>query len=311
MASTALTIVTVLGALILSLVYTVFAGFKTLIPRRFRRYDITGKVALITGGGSGIGRLITLRLAQKGAKVITWDVNTEGNTETVRLVQASGCECQAYTVDLCDRNAIYRAAAEMDKQGLKVDILINNAGIVTGRNFLESPDSHVERTFAVNVLSHFWTAKAFLPAMLANNSGHVVTIASMAGKVGVNKLIDYCSSKFAAVGFDESLRAELMVSNHDGVFTTLVCPYYINTGMFDGVRSKLIPILEPEFVADEIVDGILLRSKEVVLPFYSNIFVLLKLLLTHEAQKLLFYKSGCERALDDFMPTPPKPVARV
>ncbi|KAF2367037.1 Short-chain dehydrogenase/reductase SDR [Trinorchestia longiramus] len=211
MASMALTVMTVLGALVVSIIYTVFAALKTLVPRRYRRHDITGKVALVTGGGSGIGRLVCMRLAKKGAKVVTWDVNETGNAETVRLVKEAGYECQASTVDLCDRHAIYKAAEQLSKQGTKVDILVNNAGIVTGRNFLESPDEHVERTFAVNVLSHFWTAKAFLPAMLDSNSGHVVTVASVAGKIGVNKLIDYCSSKFAAVGFDESLRAELMV----------------------------------------------------------------------------------------------------
>lgn len=87
-------------------------------------------------------------------------------------------------------------------------------------------------------LSYLQTVKAFLPAMLARNHGHVVTIASVAGLFGVNGLVDYCASKFAAVGFDESLRAELWVSKKTGVHTTVVCPYYINTGMFDGVKTK-------------------------------------------------------------------------
>ncbi|XP_047740927.1 short-chain dehydrogenase/reductase family 16C member 6-like [Hyalella azteca] len=178
------TLVTVTAALFVSLLITAYAALKTLVPRRYRRHDITGKVVLVTGGGSGIGRLLCIKLAHRGARIVSWDVNVAGNEETERLVKAGGHECQARTVDLCDRSAIYRAADELQKQGIKVDILINNAGIVTGRNFLESPDELVERTFAVNVLSHFWTSKAFLPAMLASNSGHVVTIASMAGKVG-------------------------------------------------------------------------------------------------------------------------------
>uniref|UniRef100_A0A6A7FZ56 Short-chain dehydrogenase/reductase 3 n=2 Tax=Hirondellea gigas TaxID=1518452 RepID=A0A6A7FZ56_9CRUS len=304
---TAWLLLTVTVALLFSIIYTIFAAFKCLVPRKFRRHDITGKVVLITGGGSGIGRLVIQRLAAKGAKVVTWDVNEAGNAETVRLLQEAGYECYADTVDICNKEAVYKSARSLTDRGLQVDILINNAGIVTGRNFLESPDEYVVRTFQVNVISHFWTAKAFLPAMLKSNSGHIVTIASMAGKVGVNKLIDYCASKFATVGFDESLRAELMVNKKDGVFTTLVCPYYINTGMFDGVRSKLIPILEPEFVADEIVDGILLRSKEVVLPWYSNVFVWLKLLLHYDAQKFMLCKvTGVSKCLDGFVGrTPP------
>ena len=80
--------------------------------------------------------------------------------------------------------------------------------------------------------------KAFLPAMVARNSGHIVSIASSAGLFGVTGLADYCASKFAAVGFDESLRFELEAMGKTGVHTTVVCPYYINTGMFDGVRTR-------------------------------------------------------------------------
>jgi all-trans-retinol dehydrogenase (NAD+) len=89
-----------------------------------------------------------------------------------------------------------------------------------------------------NVVSLLQTVKAFLPYMLGKNSGHIVSIASSAGLFGVTGLADYCASKFAAVGFDESLRMELSALGKDGVHTTVVCPYFINTGMFDGVTSK-------------------------------------------------------------------------
>ena len=88
------------------------------------------------------------------------------------------------------------------------------------------------------MLNCLQTVKSFLPSMLARNHGHIVTIASAAGLFGVNGLVDYCASKYAAVGFDESLRAELWVQKKTGVHTTVVCPFYINTGMFDGVSSR-------------------------------------------------------------------------
>jgi len=290
------TLVGLVGAIVITLVNLVME----LRPRKYKRHSIQGQVALVTGGGSGIGRLLCVRLAQQGVHVVTWDVNEAGNKETCRQLEELGHKCTEATVDLCDKTAIYAAADRLKAAGFKVDILVNNAGIVTGRNFLESPDSLVERTFAVNVLSHFWTVKAFLPAMVESNRGHIVTVASMAGKIGVNKLIDYCSSKFAAVGFDESLRTELMVNENTGVFTTMVAPYYINTGMFEGVKSKLIPILEPEYVADEMLDAILMRQKELVLPCYSNVFVLLKLLLHLDGQKMLFYLTGTDECLENF-----------
>ena len=98
----------------------------------------------------------------------------------------------------------------------------------------------IERTFNVNVLAHFWTIKSFLPEMINNKKGHIVTVASLAGHSGTNKLVDYCSSKFANVGMDEALKAELFVQGYSSfIKTTVVCPYYISTGMFEGVASKV------------------------------------------------------------------------
>lgn len=118
-------------------------------------------------------------------------------------------------------------------------MLINNAGVVSGRALLDTPDELIERSFSVNTLAHFWTVKAFLPTMLENDHGHIVSIASMASHVGIPKLIDYCASKFAAFGFDEALRLELEVMGAEGVHTTAICPYFIQeTGMFDTVNSR-------------------------------------------------------------------------
>ena len=98
----------------------------------------------------------------------------------------------------------------------------------------------IERTFNVNVLAHFWTIKTFLPDMINQKKGHIVTVASLAGHAGTNKLVDYCASKSANIGMDEALKVELMVQGLDSfIKTTVVCPYYISTGMFAGVESKV------------------------------------------------------------------------
>lgn len=293
-------LIQVIGALFASFYYFLEDLVLSLIPRRFRRKDVEGDIVLVTGGGSGLGRLMCLKLAARGAKIVTWDVNAGGNEETVKEVRANGGECHAYTVDLCNRNAIYAAAVKVKEEVGKVDILINNAGIVTGKNFLESADELVLRTFDVNVMSHFWTVKAFLPAMMASNKGHIVTIASLAGLAGVNKLVDYCASKFAAVGFDESLKLELLVGGYTGVKTTIICPYYINTGMFDGVKSKLIPILKPEYVASEAVDGILLNTPMVILPSMCRYLISLKLILPFKGGYLLYRACGGHMTMEDF-----------
>ncbi|KAG2458483.1 RDHE2 dehydrogenase, partial [Polypterus senegalus] len=150
-----------------------------------------------------------------------------------------------------------------------VTILINNAGIVTGKKFMDSPDDLVQKTLEVNTLAHFWTYKAFLPAMMASNHGHLVSIASSAGLIGVNGLADYCASKFAAVGFAESIGLEMLASGKDGIKTTIVCPYFITTGMFDGCQTKwprLLPILDSSYAAKKIVDAILKEQVYLVMP---------------------------------------------
>eukprot|EP00699_Malawimonas_sp_californiana_P002089 EC716622.1.p1 GENE.EC716622.1~~EC716622.1.p1 ORF type:complete len:211 (+),score=42.81 EC716622.1:3-635(+) len=152
--------------------------------------------------------------------------------------------------------------------GAKVDVLINNAGVVSGKNLLDISDRAINLTFGVNVISHFWTVRAFLPAMLQANSGHIVTIASIAGVTGINQMTDYCASKFAAIGFHDSLRAELAVAK-SAVRTTVVCPYFINTGMFDGCRTRLrwlLHILEPDYVARRIVHAVRTDEERVLTP---------------------------------------------
>lgn len=220
---------------------------------------------LITGGASGIGFLVAAGAIDKGATVILWDID-EAALE--RATQTLGSNAHGYVVDITDRHAVYAAADRVREEIGVVDVLINNAGIVTGKSFLELPDEMIEKTFQVNTISHFWTARAFLPDMLKRNRGHIVTIASAGGLVGVAKLADYCASKFAAVGFDDALRAEL-TKESPGVRTTVVMPFFINTGMFDGVKTRvpwLLPILDERDVAKKIIRGIERNTQRLFLP---------------------------------------------
>merc|ERR1719491_821021 len=106
-------------------------------------------------------------------------------------------------------------------------------------------------------MAHFWILKQFLPPMLEANDGYIVTIASAAGTCGLAKMTDYCASKYAAVGLGESLRLELKNRGKNGIKTTLVCPYYINTGKFEGVKvNPLLPILEEDYVCKSIITAI-------------------------------------------------------
>lgn len=241
------------------------------------RKDLNGELALVTGGGGGLGRLLALRLTKLGAKVIVWDINQEAIDETVKIVQSLGGFCKGYLVDISNKEQVYKSADLIREEVGDVSLLFNNAGVVSGRALLDTPDHLIERSFNVNIIAHFWTTKAFLPSMLERDHGHIVTIASLAGHVGISKLVDYCSSKFAAVGFDEALRIELECMGAHGVFTTVICPYFIQaTGMFDDVNSRWVPTLDSNDVADQIIDAVRKNDKYVIIPGYLRAMLAVK-----------------------------------
>lgn len=232
---------------------------------------------VITGAASGLGRRMALGAAQRGAMLSLWDVNAEGLDAVVAEVTSLGGRAQPVVCDVSDRRAVYAAAAA---DADPVDVLINNAGIVSGKSLLEIPDEQIERSLHINTHSLFWMTKAFLPAMIERNRGHIVTIASAAGLIGVPRLTDYCASKFAAVGFDESLRVELR-QRAPGVRTTVVCPYYIDTGMFEGVKTRfsfLLPILQETKVADRILNAVERDRPRLQMPALVHTIPLLRLL---------------------------------
>jgi all-trans-retinol dehydrogenase (NAD+) len=242
---------------------------------------IPGSTALVTGGASGIGRLVALRLASRGARVVVWDLDGERAAEVAEEIRrTTGRHAVGYACDVTVRAQVYERADQVRAEVGDVEILVNNAGIVSGARLLDIDDEKIERTFQVNTLALYWVTKAFLPAMISANRGHVVTVASAAGLVGVAKQTDYSASKHAAVGFDESLRVEL-AQQARGVVTTAVCPYYIDTGMFEGVKTRiplLLPILKQDDVADRIVRAIERDRRLLVMPPMVRLVPALRLL---------------------------------
>jgi all-trans-retinol dehydrogenase (NAD+) len=243
--------------------------------------EIAGRHIVITGAASGIGRLMALALAGLGGRISAWDINRERLDATVAELNALHREpARGIVCDVAKRGDVYRVAAETTAAAGAVDMLINNAGIVSGKRFLELPDEKIEATFAINTLSLFWLTKAFLPAMIERNRGHIVTIASASALIGVARLTDYSASKWAAMAFDESLRAELR-QIAPGVRTTVVCPFYIDTGMFHGVKSRfprLLPILKEADVAARVVRAIERDQARVMMPWIVYLVPAMRLL---------------------------------
>jgi len=258
-------------SVLLQVVYHIINSIlKNCLPNFASEKSIEGETVLITGAGSGLGRLLSEKLALRhGAKVVCVDVNAEANAETVNNINQQQGSAIGFACDLSNEKDVTALEESVKAAVGDVHILINNAGIVTGTEFLQSPNRMNRLTMAVNTESHFLTTKAFLPPMMKKNHGHIVTVASAAGLFGAHKLADYCASKFGAVGFAESLMAELYTLGKDGVKSTLVCPYFISTGMFDGVRTRfnwILPILTPDYVTDKMILAILQNQEVLMLP---------------------------------------------
>lgn len=238
-----------------------------------RGTPLAGARILITGGTRGIGRLMALEASRRGAEVVLWARNPELG-EQVRA--ELGGPASFHPVDVTDADAV-AAAAEASGP---VDIVVNNAGVVSGKGFLELTEADLRRTFEVNTLAQYRVTRAFLPAMLARDAGHIVNVSSAAGLVGTARMTDYAASKHASVGFTEALRAELR-GRRSGVKTLVVCPFFIDTGMFAGVRTRvpwLLPILKEADVATKVLDAIEGGSAQLVLPWSVRLLPLARVL---------------------------------
>lgn len=260
----------------------------TLIPKSLRYKDLDGETVLITGGGSGIGRQLALRFSRLGCRVVLWDVNEKGNGETEKLLKEHGGQCYSYVCDVTDREKVYAVARRVKDEVGPVTILVNNAGIVTGKRLLDLPDHLIEKTFRVNVISHFWTYKAFLPDMIAANHGHIVTISSLAGSSGMNYLSDYCASKSAASNLHESVYFELKDANATGIKMTLVAPFFVNTGLFEGADGGYFSLLTTEYVADNIISSVQCNQEVAIIPGYFTPILMLKALMPLPAYSVFF-----------------------
>jgi len=266
-----------------------------------KQKQIRGQIALVTGGGSGIGRLMALLLAKEGVTVVLWDINKEGADSVAGEINKSKGNAHAYQIDVTDREKVYKLVEQVKQEVGLIDILVNNAGVVAGEYFWDLRDDQIEKVMKVNALAPMWVAKAVLPDMMKRNIGHLVTISSAASSGGIPKLSDYCASKFAVFGWAESLRVELKMKGYTGIDTTIVCPFYIKTGMFEGVKNaNLFQILDPDYVASKVIQAIKSRQLELYLPsLVISSFVLRSLLPAHIRDWCLNVL-GLTKCMDEF-----------
>ena len=238
---------------------------------------LRGKRALVTGAASGIGKAIATRLGAEGAELLLVDVNESALPDVAAALERTGTRVRTYVVDLTDPSRIVGLREQVHRAGGPIDVLVNDAGVVFGGAFLDVPLERHFTTYRLNTEALVAMTHAFLPDLIAGADGHVVNMGSASGFIGLPFGATYASSKWAVIGFSESLALEMELQGHRHVHVTCVCPGYVATGLFDGARApRTTRMLTPEAVADMALHAVLANRPFAKAPWLVRVTPALK-----------------------------------
>lgn len=238
--------------------------------------NLHNKIIVITGASSGIGLTLALDVAKKGGTPVLLARSTDKlQRASAEILKVTGIAAPFYTLDVSDNEAVLKTFAHILEKHTRVDVLINNAGYAIFDTFIEAKLEDIKGMFDVNVFGLMACTKAVLPAMLKKNSGHIINIASQAGKLATPKSSVYSATKHAVLAITNSLRMELMDTN---IFVSAVNPGPIKTPFFDradvtGNYTKNVEklMLEPAFVSEKILQLLDKPKREINLPGWMGI----------------------------------------
>ncbi|MBN2161211.1 MAG: SDR family oxidoreductase [Spirochaetes bacterium] len=200
--------------MILALQYLLKQGFFMLV--------------LITGGGGGLGSEMAAAFAENKYDVALIDINRKALKRTEARIKGLGVKCRSYAADVRRLQEVKRVCNMVKRDLGSVDILVNNAALLIGADFADTPASQWRRIIEVNIMGYVNMQQVVLPGMLERGSGHIVNISSSAGLMALPAMSAYCASKFAISGMTESLHTEL---RGRGIRVSLACPAFVRTGM--------------------------------------------------------------------------------
>lgn len=190
--------------------------------------SLKGRIAVVTGGGSGIGRAVAQRLARDEAAIAVWDLNSAGAAETARMIADAGGKAIALHVDAANATAIKGAANKTRAELGPITIIVNNAGITGNVPFLELPEDAWDRMMAVNLKGPYLCTKEVLPDMLAAGWGRIINITSSSIQTGAANMAHYVASKGGLMGLTKALAMEFAAK---GITANMVPPGFIDTPM--------------------------------------------------------------------------------
>jgi NAD(P)-dependent dehydrogenase (short-subunit alcohol dehydrogenase family) len=203
-------------------------------------FSLSGKIALVTGAGSGIGSSIAQVFASAGAHVVVADIKSDAGKETVAQIDNAGGKSEFLQVDVSDEDSVQGVAKQVHIAHGKLDVLVNNAGVGHVGTILQTNASDLDRLYQVNIRGIFNLTKAFLPKMVDRKAGNIINLSSIGGVVGIRDRLAYCTTKFAVVGFTKSLALDHAA---DGIRVNCICPGRVETPF---VTARLREYPDPE-----------------------------------------------------------------
>ncbi|RMI32252.1 SDR family NAD(P)-dependent oxidoreductase [Nocardia stercoris] len=268
---------------------------------------IAGKKVLVTGAAMGLGKSFAERAIDEGASdVVLWDINEVALAKTAAELQARGkAKIVHQQVDVSDPQAIADAAAAVRERVGDIEILVNNAGIVRGNGYFWETENKadIDKTMAINSLAPMYITLEFLPAMVANTGteSRILNIASSAGLVSNPRMAVYAGSKWAALGWSDSVRLELEQSGNKHVKISTFCPTYINTGMFDGAKGVLFtPMIKQEDAVDTAWNGMKNGTPVNIMPWTSRMNRAIGGLMPQRLRDFYLNAVGVYHSMDEF-----------
>lgn len=258
----------------------------------------SGLRILITGAGSGIGALMAETFAAEGAHVIVSARRKDAIDEVCQRIQQRGGNAHGMVLDVSKMGTFNAFRERLHKAHGPIDVLINNAGVVFGGEFEKVALKDHLNTFQINTTGLMALTHTFFDDLIRSPRGHLVNIASASSFVGLPWGSSYAASKWAVLGFSESIRLEMKERGLDHVTVTTVCPSYISTGMFDGVKTPLLsPMLTPKKVVSAIVNGMRRREALVQAPMIVKHIDLMKGALPLPVWDLLAKTTGISSSM--------------
>ncbi|HEU5461086.1 MAG TPA: SDR family NAD(P)-dependent oxidoreductase [Nitrososphaeraceae archaeon] len=237
------------------------------------------QIIAITGASSGIGKQAALDFSYNGAKTVILISRNNMKLNQVKKELNPDCNVEVYTCDISNKKMVYDVGQNIIERIGAIDILVNNAGIGIYGKVIDQTIEDMEKVTSTNYLGMIYFTKTFLPSMIKNKRGHIVNVASLAASFGIPCMAAYCGSKFAMLGFSESLSYELKNTN---VGVTVVSPIAVKTNFFDNesfkgkMPHKLGYVLDPKTVSKAILTAAYSKRIEIVVPFFVRSAIWLK-----------------------------------